>query len=165
MPFFFKHVFSFEKSRGCDDNQQTTVTHFGENKRLHLESSNQNYYSHGISFGAILKAIFTSLLHHRDATGTRPESKQRDRSCPLTVLILYHYATVVSTSNHQSYLDDPNLIVHVLRCKLIPISILCINRFKKNYASSFSGWHTQRKTTIRPIPILRMYFHTSFFIF
>jgi len=25
-------------------NQQTTVTHFGENKRLHLESSKQNYY-------------------------------------------------------------------------------------------------------------------------
>ena len=24
--------------------QQTTVTHFGENKRLHLESSKQNYY-------------------------------------------------------------------------------------------------------------------------
>ena len=26
------------------DNQQTTVTHFGENKRLDLESSKQNYY-------------------------------------------------------------------------------------------------------------------------
>jgi len=25
-------------------NQQTTVTHFGENKRPHLESSKQNYY-------------------------------------------------------------------------------------------------------------------------
>ena len=32
-----------EKKR-CNDNQQTTVTHFGENKRLHLESSKQNYY-------------------------------------------------------------------------------------------------------------------------
>jgi len=32
--FFFLHVFSFEKSRTwrCDDNQQTTVTHCGENK-------------------------------------------------------------------------------------------------------------------------------------
>jgi len=27
-----------------NDNQQTTVTHFGEIKRLHLESSKQNYY-------------------------------------------------------------------------------------------------------------------------
>jgi len=42
--FFFQHVFSFEKSRRCDGNQQTTVTHFGENQRLHLESSKQNYY-------------------------------------------------------------------------------------------------------------------------
>jgi len=25
-------------------NQQTTVTQFGENKRLHLDSSKQNYY-------------------------------------------------------------------------------------------------------------------------
>jgi len=37
--FFFWHVFSFEKSRRCEDNQHTTVTHFGENLRLHLESS------------------------------------------------------------------------------------------------------------------------------
>jgi len=45
----------------CNDNQQTTVTHFGENKRLHLESSKQNYYN--ISLRVIIKAIFnhTSL--------------------------------------------------------------------------------------------------------
>ena len=43
--------FSFEDPCGvntilrrCDDNQQTTVAHFGENKRLHLESSKQTYY-------------------------------------------------------------------------------------------------------------------------
>ena len=42
--FFFLHVFSFKKSRRCDDNQQITVSHFGEHKRLHLESSKQNYY-------------------------------------------------------------------------------------------------------------------------
>ena len=30
--------------RKCNDNQQITVTHFAENKRLHLESSKQNYY-------------------------------------------------------------------------------------------------------------------------
>jgi len=35
---------SFEKSRRCDDNQQITVSHFGEHNRLHLESSKQNYY-------------------------------------------------------------------------------------------------------------------------
>jgi len=35
---------SFEKSRRCDDNQQITVSHFGEHKRLHLESSKRNYY-------------------------------------------------------------------------------------------------------------------------
>jgi len=49
--FFFKHVFSFEKSRRGDeksrrgdDNQQITVSHLGEHKRLHLKSSKQNYY-------------------------------------------------------------------------------------------------------------------------
>jgi len=56
--FFFKHVFSFKKSRRCDDNQQITVSHFGEHKRLHLESSKQNYYI--ISLWEIIKAIFTS---------------------------------------------------------------------------------------------------------
>ena len=40
-------------------NQQITVSHFGEHKRLHLESSKQNYYI--ISLRAIIKAIFTSL--------------------------------------------------------------------------------------------------------
>jgi len=57
--FFLLTCLFFEKSRRCDDNQQTTVTHFGENKRLHLESSKQNYYI--ISFSAIIKAILTSL--------------------------------------------------------------------------------------------------------
>jgi len=33
--FFLSQVFSFEKSEGCDNNQQTIVTHFSENKRLH----------------------------------------------------------------------------------------------------------------------------------
>jgi len=33
-----------KKKDDVNDNQQTTVTHFGENKRLHLESSKQNYY-------------------------------------------------------------------------------------------------------------------------
>ena len=39
LPFFLLHVFSFEKSSRCDDDQQTTVIHFGENKRLHHGSS------------------------------------------------------------------------------------------------------------------------------
>jgi len=38
--FFFQSVFSFEKSRRYDNNQQTIVI----NKRLHLDSSKQNYY-------------------------------------------------------------------------------------------------------------------------
>jgi len=41
-PFFFWDVFSFKKSKRCDDNQQTTATHFGDNRRLHLESPKQN---------------------------------------------------------------------------------------------------------------------------
>ena len=41
--------------------QQITVSHFGEHKRLHLESSKQNYYI--ISLRAIIKAIFTSQTH------------------------------------------------------------------------------------------------------
>jgi len=32
------------REKGCNDNQQTTVTHCGENKRLYLERSKQNYY-------------------------------------------------------------------------------------------------------------------------
>ena len=48
-----------EKKTRCNDNQQTTVTHFGENKRLHLESSKQKSYI--ISLWVIIKAIFTSL--------------------------------------------------------------------------------------------------------
>ena len=51
-------VFLFKKSRRCDNNHQTTVTHFGENKRLHLESSKQNCYI--ISSWVIIKAIVTS---------------------------------------------------------------------------------------------------------
>jgi len=60
-------VFSFEKSRRCDDNQQTTITHFGENKRLHLESLKQNYYI--ISLQAIIKAIFIQSNHHQQSVG------------------------------------------------------------------------------------------------
>jgi len=37
-----------------------SVSHFGEHKRLHLESSKQNYYI--ISLRQIIKPIFTSLL-------------------------------------------------------------------------------------------------------
>jgi len=47
-----------EKRRRCDDNQQITVSHFDEHKRLHLESSKQNYYI--ISLWVIIRAIFTS---------------------------------------------------------------------------------------------------------
>ena len=32
------------RKRRYNENQQPTVTHIGENKRLHLESSKQNYY-------------------------------------------------------------------------------------------------------------------------
>jgi len=55
-----KHKKKGGKKRWCNNNPQTTVTHFSENKRLHLESSNQNYYI--ISLWVIIKAIFTSLL-------------------------------------------------------------------------------------------------------
>ena len=44
------------EKRRCNDNQQITVTHFGENRRLHLESSKKNYYI--ISLWVIIKAIF-----------------------------------------------------------------------------------------------------------
>lgn len=40
-----------------DHNQQTTVTLFGENRRLHPESFKQNYYI--ISLWVIIQAIFT----------------------------------------------------------------------------------------------------------
>ena len=41
---FSFNILSFEKSRRCDDSQEITVSHFGEHKRMHLESSKQNYY-------------------------------------------------------------------------------------------------------------------------
>jgi|AntRauMFilla1563_2_1112583.scaffolds.fasta_scaffold01387_3 hypothetical protein len=63
---FFSHIFSFEKSRRCDNNQQTTITHFVEYKRLHLESSKQNFYI--ISFMSNNKSNlhFTSFLFMSD---------------------------------------------------------------------------------------------------
>jgi len=50
-----------EKKRRFNDNQQITVIHFGENRRLHLESAKQNYYI--ISFWAIIKANFFLCLY------------------------------------------------------------------------------------------------------
>ena len=57
------HVSHIHISHVSHTQQQTTVTHFGENKRLHLESSKQNYYI--ISFWAIIKAIFTWVMSHK----------------------------------------------------------------------------------------------------
>jgi len=57
--FFLLTCLSFEKSRRCDDNQQITVSHLGEHKRLHLESSKQNYYI--ISFISNNKSNLPSL--------------------------------------------------------------------------------------------------------
>ena len=65
---------SSEKSRRCDDNQQITVSHFGEHKRLHLESSKQNYSI--ISVRTIIKAIFTSLRMQFRALSTNTQGKQ-----------------------------------------------------------------------------------------
>ena len=53
---FFSLIIIIKKSHRCDDNQHTTVTHFSENKRMHLESSKQNYYI--ISLWAVIKKIF-----------------------------------------------------------------------------------------------------------
>ena len=63
-----------KKQKRCNDNQETTVSHFGENKRLHLESSKQNYYI--ISLCVIIKAIFIPdcVLHI-------PVSHDRRRAC------------------------------------------------------------------------------------
>ena len=57
---FSFNVFSFEKSRRYDDNQQITVSHFGEQKRLHLESSKRNCYI--ISFTSKNKSNLHSPL-------------------------------------------------------------------------------------------------------
>jgi len=45
---------------------QISVSHFGEHKRLHLESSKQNY--HIISLRAIIKAIFTHMCDKPELT-------------------------------------------------------------------------------------------------
>jgi len=55
-----KHTQKGRKKRRRNNNQETTVTHFGEDKGLHLESSKQNYYT--ISIWVIIKAIF---IHSR----------------------------------------------------------------------------------------------------
>ena len=47
--------------RRCNDNEQITVTHLGEPKRLRLESSKQNDYI--ISLWVIIKAIFIPNIH------------------------------------------------------------------------------------------------------
>jgi len=52
----YEHV---NMCRRCDDNQQITVSHFGEHKRLHLESSKQNYYI--IALRVIIKEFFTCV--------------------------------------------------------------------------------------------------------
>ena len=69
--FSFNMSFSFEKSRRCDDNQQITVSHFGEHKRLHLESFKRNYYI--ISFTSNNK----SNLHSTKARYTRKPYRKR----------------------------------------------------------------------------------------
>jgi len=40
----YTHTRTHTKKKDLNDNQQITVTPFGENKRLHLERSKQNYY-------------------------------------------------------------------------------------------------------------------------
>jgi len=72
-----KHVFSFEKSRRYDNNQQTTVTHFGENKRLHLESSKQNYYI--ISFMSNNKSNLHSLVSPREKMLKKKRDAESER--------------------------------------------------------------------------------------
>ena len=49
-----------------------TVSHFGEHKRLHLESSKQNYYI--VSLRAIIKAIFTSTTTTQFVKNSNKES-------------------------------------------------------------------------------------------
>jgi len=61
MKSYLFHI--LKKTKRCNDNQQTIVTHFGENKRLHLESPKQKYYI--ISLWVIKKVIF---IHCRFAT-------------------------------------------------------------------------------------------------
>ena len=67
-----------ERKRRCNDNQQTTVTHFGENRRLHLESSKQNYYI--ISLWVVIKAIFT-WLHSCARRRLRANTSHRKKRC------------------------------------------------------------------------------------
>ena len=43
LPSAFQHIFSFEGKKRCDDNPQTSVTHFGKNNKLHLDNSKQTH--------------------------------------------------------------------------------------------------------------------------
>ena len=65
-----------------------TVSHFGEHKRMHLESSKQNYYI--ISLRAIIKAIFTS--------GTGSLREPYHKLCPAGWKSLLNYHIYMSCS-------------------------------------------------------------------
>ena len=69
-----------DKSRRCDDNQQITYSHFGEHKRLHLESSKQNYYI--ISFMSNNKRnlhLYRNLKLGGEGQGSPPSTLPRRR--------------------------------------------------------------------------------------
>jgi len=63
---------------GVHSTLQITVSHFSEHKRLHLESSKQNYYI--ISLRAIIQAIFTSPDFLVGGLGPRRVGSESGRS-------------------------------------------------------------------------------------
>ena len=64
-----------------------TVFHFGEHKRLYLESSKQNYYI--ISLRVIIKGIFTTIAMLERVNGTGTHST--DTGGALTMLGLCQF--------------------------------------------------------------------------
>jgi len=91
--FFLLTCLFFWENRRCDNNQQITISHFGEHKRLHLESSKQNYYI--ISLRAIIKAIFFFLWSNKSSIN------QCQSFCPLCTS--FRHSLFVSVSPYSIF--------------------------------------------------------------
>jgi len=154
--FFFQLVFSFQKSRRCDDNQHITVSHFGEHKRLHLESSKQNCYI--ISLRTIIKAIFIHStpvyipkIYSNGSSSPQWACSQRFNSIA-SAWVSHATGILVNRLTIQgSYLDDPCIVsLYTSRVCLCP-SVITPRGFtslSKQEAEYIFSWFgpTNKKT-------------------
>jgi len=128
--FLFYHDFSFEKSRRCYNNQQITVSHFGEHKRLHLESSKQNYYI--ISFTSNNK----SNLHAFSRWGGEPKCR-RDAHATCSEIPSQEIEIMTKSGDFSWRGSNPRL------CAVCPCSSNSATDYIKRFISSVAEWELQ----------------------